>query len=284
MALTPSARPKGRPEPKRWRPVSIQASSTLLRLAGVDAGEAAGHLLGERGPAGVQAYEVRREQHRGLRAAQLLHGAGQLEPLARHLRLAVPQPAAIQPGLREAHEDLAAPGARAAAASTAESTSARFTFDDVPARQDHEVQEPAQQPSERAHPGQGKVREHAHEENAQLAHGVPSARARLLVAGIAPEVLLRALADQLFHLRVHLRRRAGGVGGQLRPARAAGARGSRGPRAGARPRPAGWRRRSAAPGARRASSCRRRARRTAPTRPGLRAAPDPAAGPRPRRS
>ena len=250
MALTPSARLKGRPVPKRWRPGSIHASSTLLRLAGVDAGEVA------RPPAGSARSSRRPCRRSAARTSRwaacppVPHGAGQLEP-----RRASP------PACRAT---ASCDPARPAAKRTKISARARARCVRRPLRK-AQAQVHAARYGGAARPrstatGPTAIRARAPRPAARCAstrmkrmpsraHGVAVRAARLLVAGIAPEVLLRALADQPLHLRVHLRRRAGGVGGQFaRPGPHVHAVAAA-PAAGARPRPAAPRRRSAAPAA-----------------------------------
>jgi hypothetical protein len=192
FALDAVARPNGRTLPKRWRPAQHPARPPPCWTVGVDADEGPRHLQRQRGPRRIQADEVRRKNHGRLVAGEFLQRARQHARAAAHQVGRVPEPGAVQPGLREVHEGLRVQRAPLRRVQP-ESTGAGWT-----STTRRRGPPPHTAPSRAARPGRVSTRSGSsarlHEEDAAAADPAGHLRslqsgARCLVARIAPEVL-----------------------------------------------------------------------------------------------
>ncbi|MNK93031.1 hypothetical protein D3C87_1131740 [compost metagenome] len=160
-----------------------------VALGRVDRGRRARRVHGERGGRGIEAVEVRREQdHRRVAFGDLADFRGRtddLQPALHHLLGRMPEPAAVQPRLRDEDEGLARDGAALGLRFPGEAQG-QVPVDHAPPRHGDGVQQAAEDPAEAAHERQGQRGQHPHEadtESGAEAHGAAPPAALATTAG-----------------------------------------------------------------------------------------------------
>ena len=105
---------------------------------------------------------MRRKNHRGRVAGQFFHGARQMHPPRHPVVRRMPQPGAVKPGLRKIHKGLVRQGTPLGFGAFRE-TQREVAMHDTPALQHQRIQQPAQQPAQRANHAQRQKGQQLHD-------------------------------------------------------------------------------------------------------------------------
>ena len=119
------------------------------------------------GDAGVEAVKMRTKDDGGRMAVKLVDSAAQVQALLEHFTRAVPEPAAVQPGLRKVNKSLARQGPAFGGAERRK-TQGQIDLHHVPARQHHPVKNMAQAGAQPAHQWQRQWCQQPHESDAGM--------------------------------------------------------------------------------------------------------------------